>query len=155
MNTIETRDNWVNLLKKIGLNPIVPDNDPYMIEVDYFGHLISIIFHMEDLILIGCSICLLKNSDAITLNRYLEAVRVASRDEAVPKIILMQPYGTGERPIQAWHSLFLDFNFEDRSLEDENKEILIRILNSLLNASKIIVQYLSSSEKINNLATNN
>ena len=155
MNTIETRDNWVNLLKKIGLNPIVPDNDPYMIEVDYFGHLISIIFHMEDLILIGCSICLLKNSDAIMLNHYLEAVRVASEDEAVPKIILLQPYATGERPIQAWHSLFLDFNFEDRSLEDDNKETLIRILNSLLSASKVIVQYLSGFDVVIKLATNN
>ena len=155
MNTIETRDKWVNLLKKIGLNPIVPDNDSYMIEVDYFGQLISIMFHVEGLILIGCSICLLKNSDAITLNRYLEAVRVASRDEAVPKIILMQPYGTGERPIQAWHSLFIDFNFEDRSLEDDNKVTLIRILNSLLNASKVIVQYLSGSDVVTKIATNN
>ena len=106
MNIIEPRDNWINLLKKIGLNPVVPDYDTNIIEVDYFGQLISIMFHVEDLIPIGCSICLLKNSGSITLNRYLEAVRVASRDEAVQKIILMQPYDTGERPIQAWHSLF-------------------------------------------------
>lgn len=155
MSVTDSRDNWINLLKQIGLNPIVPDDNDQLIEVDYLGQLITILFDVEDLILVGSSICLLKNTDALSLNRYLEAVRIASRDEAVPKIILLQPYGSGERPIQAWHSLFLDFNFEDKSLEKENQETLIRILNSIVNASQIIIQSLTEFEERNINSINN